>query len=111
AGEDSFDILPVLLGRKRERPVREAVVHQSGDGTLGIRQGPWKLATALGSHGFSDPRDIKPRPGGPPGQPYNPADDPTEEHNLWLERPEVVKRLTALLEKYKADGRSRPVRE
>ncbi len=27
AGEDSFDVLPVLLGRKLERPVREAVVH------------------------------------------------------------------------------------
>jgi arylsulfatase A-like enzyme len=108
AGEDSFDLLPVLLGKKLEFPVREAVVHQSGDGTLGIRQGPWKLATALGSHGFSDPRNVKPEPGGPRGQLYNLADDPTEQHNLWLERAEVVKRLTALLEKYQADGRSRP---
>jgi arylsulfatase A-like enzyme len=108
AGEDSFDILPVLLGKKLEKPVREAVVHQSGDGTLGIRQGPWKLATALGSHGFSDPRNVKPTPGGPQGQLYNLDDDPTEQHNLWLERPEVVKRLTELLEKYKAEGRSRP---
>ncbi len=108
AGEDSFDILPVLLGKKLGRPVREAVVHQSGDGTLGIRQGPWKLATALGSHGFSDPRNVKPEPGGPQGQLYNLDDDPTEQHNLWLGRPAVVKRLATLLEKYKADGRSRP---
>jgi arylsulfatase A-like enzyme len=108
AGEDSFDILPVLLGKKREGAVREAVVHQSGDGTLGIRQGPWKLATALGSHGFSAPRNIQPRPGGPQGQLYNLAGDSTEQHNLWLEKPEVVKRLSGLLEKYKADGRSRP---
>jgi arylsulfatase A-like enzyme len=108
AGEDSFDLLPVLLGKKLVKPVREAVVHQSGDGTLGIRQGPWKLVTALGSHGFSVPRNVQPKPGGPQGQLYNLHDDPAEQHNLWLDRPEVVKRLTALLEKYKAEERSRP---
>jgi arylsulfatase A-like enzyme len=108
AGEDSFDLLPVLLGKKLERPVREAVVHQSGDGTLCVRQGPWKLATALGSHGFSLPRNVKPKPGGPQGQLYNLDDDPTEQHNLWLDKPEIVKRLSGLLEKYKAEGRSRP---
>ncbi len=108
AGEDSFSILPVLRGQKRDRPVREAVVHQSGDGTLGIRQGPWKLATALGSHGFSNPRNVKPREGGPRGQLYRMDDDPEEKTNLWLKRPDVVKRLTALLAKYQAEGRSRP---
>jgi arylsulfatase A len=108
AGEDSFDLSPVLLGRKTDGPVREAVVHHSSDGTFGIRQGPWKLCTALGSHGFSNPKDVKPQPGGPRGQLYNLDDDPEEKHNLWLEKPEVVKRLTDLLEKYKADGRSRP---
>jgi arylsulfatase A-like enzyme len=108
AGEDSFDILPVLLGRRTGHPVREAVVHHSGDGTFGIRQGPWKLCLGLGSHGFSDPKSVKPQPGGPQGQLYNLDDDPEEKHNLWLEMPEVVRRLTALLDRYKADGRSRP---
>ena len=108
AGEDSFDISPVLLGRPADGPVHEAIVHQSGDGTLGVRQGPWKLCLGLGSHGFSNPKDVKPEPGGPRGQLYNLDDDPEEQHNLWLEKPDVVKRLTDLLEKYKADGRSRP---
>jgi arylsulfatase A-like enzyme len=108
AGEDSFDLGPVLLGRKLDHPIRDAVVHHSGDGTFGIRQGPWKLAMALGSHGFSDPKDVKPQPGGPKGQLYNLDDDPEEKHNLWLEKPDVVKHLTDLLEKYKADGRTRP---
>jgi arylsulfatase A len=107
AGEDSFDILPVLLGKKLERPIHEALVHHSGDGTFGIRQGPWKLATALGSHGFSIPRDIKPKPGEAQGQLYNLDDDFDEKDNLWLKKPEVVKRLTEVLEKYKSDGRSR----
>jgi len=58
AAEDSFSILPALRGDKLDRPIREAIVHHSGDGTFGIRQGPWKLAMARGSHGFSNPRNI-----------------------------------------------------
>jgi arylsulfatase A-like enzyme len=108
AGEDSFNLLPVLRGEKRDAPVHEAIVHQASDGTLGIRRGPWKLAPALGSHGFSTPRDVKPVPGGPQGQLYNLDDDPGEQNNLWLQKPEVVRRLTALLEKYRSEGRSRP---
>jgi arylsulfatase A len=108
AGEDSFNLVPVLRGEKRDGPVREATVHHSADGTFAIRQGPWKLALALGSHGFSLPRDIKPKAGEAQGQLYHLGADPEEKNNLWLQKPDVVKRLTALLEKYQADGRSRP---
>jgi arylsulfatase A-like enzyme len=110
AGEDSFNILPTLRGEKRTTPVRPAIVHHSGDGTFAIRQGSWKLALALGSHGFSSPRDVKPQPNGPRGQLYDLAKDPGEKNNLWLQEPKVVARLTALLEKYKKDGRSREPR-
>jgi hypothetical protein len=37
-------------------------------------------------------------------------DDPAEQHNLQAEHPEVVARLTRLLERYVADGRSTPGR-
>lgn len=107
AGEDSFNLLPVLRGDKRDKPIREAIVHHSADGTFGIRQGPWKLAMARGSHGFSNPRNIKPKPGEAKGQLYNLDDDPREQKNLWLEKPEIVARLTGLLDKYKNEGRSR----
>jgi arylsulfatase A len=108
AGEDSYNLLPVLRGDKLDRPIREAVVHHSGDGSFAIRRGPWKLATALGSHGFSVPHDIKPKPGEAKGQLYNLDDDPREQNNLWLKKPETVAQLTALLDKYKSEGRSRP---
>jgi arylsulfatase A-like enzyme len=108
AGEDSFDLSPVFLGKKYDKSIHEAVVHHSSDGTFGIRQGPWKLAMALGSHGFSLPKDIEPKPREARGQLYNLEDDPEEKNNLWLQKPEVVNRLTALLEKYKSDGRTRP---
>ena len=42
------------------------------------------------------------------GELYHLADDPTEKTNLWLQKPDVVKRLNELLEKYKSKGRSRP---
>ena len=62
-----------------------------------IREGDWKLIPHLGSGGFSKPRRIKPKKDGPQGQLYNLADDPSETKNLWLEKRDVVQRLTALL--------------
>jgi hypothetical protein len=75
---------------------------------FGIRQGDWKLALGLGSGGFSPPKREDQKPGGPAGQLYNLAADPEETTNLYLKHPEVVERLTALLERYKRQGRSRP---
>ena len=43
-----------------------------------------------------------------PGGLYNLGDDLPQRRNLYGEKPEVVRRLKALLEKYKASGRSTP---
>jgi hypothetical protein len=67
------------------------------------------LCPALGSRGFSQPKDVLPVPGGPQGQLYNLIDDPGQSKNLWLTQPDQVRRLAALLEKAKKDGRTRPV--
>jgi arylsulfatase A-like enzyme len=109
-GEDSLDFSPVLLGRKPGTPLRDTLVHHSADGTFAIRQGQWKLAMALGSRGFSLPKDLVPKAGEAEGQLYNLRDDPQEQHNLWLREPKIVARLKALLEKLKADGHSRSAR-
>ena len=109
AGEDSFNFLPVLLSQKLLKPVREAIVHHSVDGTFAIRQGDWKLVMALGSRGFSEPKDIQPQTGEPQGQLYNLRTDSEEKINLWLQQPEIVERLTALLKQYQEEGRSRPL--
>lgn len=108
AGEDSYNLLPVLLGEQLERPLREATVHHSSDGTFAIRRGPWKLITKLGSRGFSEPKHIDPTPDGPQGQLYHLADDPEEQNNQWQSQPETVARLTQLLSQYQQAGRSRP---
>jgi len=109
AGEDSFNLLPVLRGEQPEdRPIRPAVVVPSGGGMLSIRSGPWKLIDGLGSGGFSKPQRVKPEPDGPTGQLYHLADDPGETNNLWQQRPEIRDRLLAQLKQIHDSGRSRP---
>ncbi len=108
AGEDSCNILPALFGKRYQGPLRAAIVHHSGNGLFAIRQGRWKLITGLGSGGWSKPNRPKPQPDGPQGQLYDLNTDPKETKNLWLQRPDIVNRLTALLNDYKTKGRSAP---
>jgi arylsulfatase A-like enzyme len=97
--------LPALLGQKRRKPIREALVTHSWYGQFAIRQGPWKLILGTdGSGGFVTPNDARKERG--PGQLYNLAEDPSESRNLYAAKPEIVTRLSALLDKYKAQGHS-----
>ncbi len=107
AGEDSYNLLPILMNGDSEPPLREALV-TSGGLYFTVQKGDWKLITGLGSGGFSSPKKINPVEGGPKGQLYNLAADPGEQNNLWLQRQDIVASLTALLDKYDADGRSAP---
>jgi len=108
AGPDSFSFLPVLRGERPEsQPVRSSLVIESGNGTRTIRMGNWKLITRLGSGGFSEPRRVRPEPGGPTGQLYDLADDLGETDNLYASRPDMVKQLEAELERAEQAGRSR----
>ncbi|HEX41209.1 MAG TPA: twin-arginine translocation signal domain-containing protein [Phycisphaerales bacterium] len=109
AGQDSYNILPAMLDPGLSEPIRKAVVHHSPSGMFSIRQGPWKLILGLGTGGFTRPATVEPKPDGPKGQLYNLQDDPAEQKNLWMEQPEIVKRLTALLERYQQQGHSRPM--
>ena len=110
AGEDSYSILPVLLGQEYESPLREATVNQSVNGSLAIRKGKWKLI-------FCPPGDGRGRPtpektakelGLPLIQLYYLENDVAERNNVAENHPEVVESLTALMERYIKEGRSTP---
>lgn len=108
AGEDSVSIVPALRGTDRG-PLRNATVHHSVDGRFSIRQGRFKLILGAGSGGWSRPRDREAREQGLPRvQLYDLEADPGERNNLQGRHPEVVARLTKLLERYVAEGRSTP---
>lgn len=90
AAEDSVSLLPPLLGAC-DKPTREASVHQSMRGDLAIRQGPWKLIFLKDGR-----REL-----------YNLDDDLSEQYQP-ADNQDVAAQLTALLERYIADGRSTP---
>ena len=107
AGEDSASILPLLRGQ--DRTVHDAVVHHSATGRFAIRQGRWKLLLCPGSGGWGVPTDAAAAQRNlPPVQLYDMQADVGERANLQDKHPEVVQRLTALLDKFVADGRSTP---
>jgi len=89
AGEDSVSILPDLLGTAKG-PVREATIHQAPRGDLAIRQGPWKLIFLKNGK-----REL-----------YNLRTDLSEKSNVAEANPAIVDRLSTLMKKYIADGRS-----
>jgi arylsulfatase A-like enzyme len=96
AGEDSFNLLPALL-RQPHAPIRNTIVDHSIDGMFTIREGNWKLELGLGSGGFSEPKTVEPVRGGVKGQLYN----------VWADHPDIVERLTKLLDTYKDTGHTR----
>ncbi len=104
AGEDSYNILPALLGEPYEGTLRPATVHHSGNGVFAIRQGKWKLIEGRGAD-MDYGTTLAP---GEPGQLYDMQTDPGEQYNQYEQRPEIVKPLSDLLEQYKQTGRSRP---
>ncbi len=112
AGEDSYNILPAILGEKLDRPIREAVVHHSCNGKFAIRQGNWVFIDAPTGDDNKEPDWLKQQRGYQPhtfpGELYDLSQDLSERRNLYGEHPEIVQRLKALLEKYKAEGRSAP---
>lgn len=113
AAEDSFNMLPTLLG-KDSSPIRPYLLQQAFGGSryLSIRRGKWKYLDHRGSGGnnYNNP-ELKPfaipdNAPDAPGQLYNLETDPGETVNLYFKQPEIVRELKALLEDSKTQGRS-----
>lgn len=117
AGEDSYNILPVLLGEQGNKPVREYTLQQTISLALAIRKGDWKYLDHKGSGGNNYTKKIlkkyalpETEPGAP-GQLYNLKDDPGETVNLYYKHPEIVKELKTKLTDFVKNGRSAPVND
>lgn len=105
---DSVSILPALTDHD-EKPLREAIVHHSIHGMFSIRQQNWKLELCPGSGGWGKPGDGESHALSlPPVQLYDMANDPAETNNVQAAHPDIVAKMTVLLEKYVKEGRSTP---
>lgn len=105
SGEDSVSFLPALSGNEIVS-TRNGVVHHAVLGHFAYRQGKWKLLLARGSGGWTSPTEVEMPSDSPEAQLYDVVSDPGETKNLYHEKPEIAKKLLALLEGDVARGRS-----
>jgi arylsulfatase A len=105
-GEDSYNLLPAMLGEPAARPARNDLIVHSADGVFALRQGPWKWIEGIPAEGIK-PGVRKARAGEFKAQLVNLQDDPAETRDVSAEYPEVAKELSALLHRYRDGGYSR----
>ncbi len=97
AAEDSYSILPVLLGEQPgDIPLRQYTLHQTNKLELAIRNGPWKYLDHQGSGGNNYTREslvpyaLPETAPDAPGQLYNLRDDPGETNNLFYKHQDIA---------------------
>jgi len=100
--EDSFNVLPAILGTPHEEPLRPSMIIHSPNGNFAIRRGPWKYIEGQASPTLRRPSQRAELH----AQLYNLQGDPGEQKNVIDEHPEIVKRLASLLEEQRKSGRS-----
>ncbi len=100
AGEDSYDVLPALLGGEMVENSRRSRVFHSANGVFAIQQDQWKLIQ--GTKGPGAGRSVvNPDSLLLIGQLYDLDQDPYEQDDLWDQYPEIVLELNQTLEKIK----------
>ncbi|MHB1078795.1 MAG: sulfatase family protein [Prosthecobacter sp.] len=106
AAEDSFNALSAFLGTKDAAPTRDHMFIHSSDGVFAIRKGPWKWIEGIPVSDIklgarkAHATQFKP-------QLYNVKEDPAETTDVSAQNPEVVKELSALVNRYRDGGYSR----
>lgn len=109
---DSMNVLDALLGKSGAKG-RELLLQQDngGSGNFGLRAGDWKLVRL--KKGGKSQAVVSKKEGAPPAGVhalYQLSTDPGERKDVSNANPEVVKDLTAKLEKLISVGRSRPAK-
>lgn len=101
AAEDSYNVLPALLGKEMTENSMQPRIFHSANGVFAIQQGDWKLIQGTKGPGagrnYMNPDSLLLT-----GQLYNIQNDPYEQVDLWDDYTEKVKELNKLLEEIKA---------
>ena len=108
AAEDSVSNLPLWMDAQAQE-VRQTAIQESIDGSLTIRQGPWKLAMCPGSGGWSYPRPQTDNTDGlPVFQLFNLEKDIGERTNVLQAEAAIASAMRAELTRQVLHGRSTP---
>lgn len=106
--EDSYNILPALLGKKMKEPLRDATIHHAPNADLAIRKGDWVFIDA-GSGDISnepawlrDSRGVKEH--NEEKELFNLAQDIHQIDNLYSRFPEKATELKNELERIRKAG-------
>lgn len=111
AAPDSYNLLPLWLGKKVARPLREATVHNTCKNKWGLRKGDWLFINNSNGAGKKPLTDSYNQLRGytqfkTKGLLFYMKNDWEQRVNLYEKFPEKVKEMEALLAKYKAQGYS-----
>jgi arylsulfatase A-like enzyme len=105
AAPDSYDLLPVLLGKEYDSPLREALIHNTNESIWGIRKGDWLFINHRTGGLRELPESFKQLTGytdfHTPGLLFNMQEDPEQRVNLYEKFPEKVKDLEQMLHDYR----------
>lgn len=99
---DGTDLMPLLSGKVEK--VRDVIYYYNWNKLYAVRKGPWK------AHFITKPsyrKDVPPTVHEVPLL-YNLEMDPSEKYNLSKENPGIVKEITAIYEKHKANIKAVP---
>jgi arylsulfatase A-like enzyme len=106
AGEDSFSILPILLGQPQT--THPYLVHATGQG-FAVRRGPWKYVEGRGPFSEDQKEARKKSEPRKPGRfLFNVNEDPAEQNDVLEKNPQVATELKPLLDQARTTGRTRP---
>ena len=88
---DSYNILPLWLGKEASLELRDRVIYHYGPKSYAVRKGKWKAI-------FQDGKNLL----------YDLEKDPSESKDLSGERPDVIKEFKSYLDDYKKVKKSAP---
>ena len=112
AAEDSYNILPAILGGESKKRIRKATVYSGSNGVLALRQGNWVLIDSKTGMVSNEPEWFRKERGVVGHEEslelFNIKKDPQQKRNTLNDNPKVVARMSKLLSRYVDSGRSAP---
>nr|WP_276168171.1 arylsulfatase [Zobellia alginiliquefaciens] len=110
AAPDSYNLLPLLKGKKYKNSLREATVHNTYNGIWGLRKGNWLYINKSSGEHTKMPDSFKKLRNytdfDTPGLLFDMRTDAGQRNNIFEEHPDVIQEMATILETYRKQGYS-----